>query len=60
VCPRPGKDAFLNAPLLRTRRLALAGMFAGLAWGAGYVDSIPNFEFLTVILFAGGFVLGPA
>ncbi|MEO6462001.1 MAG: hypothetical protein ABIP29_02910, partial [Candidatus Eisenbacteria bacterium] len=56
---RPGKDASLNAPLLRTRRLALAGMFAGLAWGAGYVDSIPNFEFLTVILFAGGFVLGP-
>ncbi len=35
-------------------------MFAGLAWGAGYVDSIPNFEFLSVILFAGGFVLGPA
>ena len=34
-------------------------MFAGLAWGAGYVDSIPNFEFLTVILFAAGFVLGP-
>lgn len=35
-------------------------MFAGLAWGAGYLDSIPNFEFLTVILFVGGFVLGPA
>src|SRR5262245_56220229 len=34
-------------------------MFAGLAWGAGYLDSIPNFEFLTVILFAAGFVLGP-
>src|SRR5689334_12878877 len=34
-------------------------MFAGLAWGAGYVDSIPNFEFLTVILFVGGWVLGP-
>jgi hypothetical protein len=34
-------------------------MFAGLAWGAGYVDSIPNFEFLTVLLFAAGFVLGP-
>ncbi|MGH7724189.1 MAG: hypothetical protein ACREOU_02045, partial [Candidatus Eiseniibacteriota bacterium] len=34
-------------------------MFAGLAWGAGYADSIPNFEFLSVILFAGGFVLGP-
>ena len=57
---RPGKDASLNAPLLRTRRLALAGMFAGLAWGAGYVESVPNFEFLTVLLFAGGFVLGPA
>ncbi len=35
-------------------------MFAGLAWGAGYLDSIPNFEFLTVLLFVGGFVLGPA
>jgi hypothetical protein len=35
-------------------------MFAGLAWGAGYVESVPNFEFLTVILFAGGYVLGPA
>jgi len=45
--------------LATTRRLALAGMFAGLAWGAGYVDSIPNLEFLTVILFAAGWVLGP-
>ena len=42
------------------RRLALTGMFAGLAWGAGYAESIPNFEFLTVIVFAGGWVVGPA
>jgi hypothetical protein len=35
-------------------------MFAGLAWGAGYAESIPNFEFLTVIVFAGGWVVGPA
>lgn len=48
-----------GSTLASTRRLALAGMFAGLAWGAGYVDSIPNFEFLTVILFAAGWVLGP-
>ena len=41
------------------RRLAFAGVFAGLAWGAGYVHLIPNFEFLTVILFAGGWVVGP-
>jgi len=25
------------------RRLAFAGVFAGLAWGAGYVHLIPNF-----------------
>jgi len=34
-------------------------MFAGLAWASGYVESIPNFELLTVITFVGGWVLGP-
>ena len=48
------------ATLTTTRRLALAGMFAGLAWASGYVESIPNFELLTVIVFVGGWVLGPA
>ena len=48
-----------GSSLLTLRRIALAGMFAGLAWGAGYVESIPNFELQTVMLFAGGWALGP-
>jgi hypothetical protein len=48
-----------GSTLASTRRLALAGMFAGLAWGAGYVGLIPNVELLTVILFVAGWVLGP-
>ena len=48
-----------GSSLLTLRRIALAGMFAGLAWGAGYVESIPNFELQTVVLFAGGWALGP-
>ena len=48
-----------GSSLLTLRRIALAGMFAGLAWGAGYVESIPNFELQTVVLFARGWALGP-
>ncbi len=67
--PPPDCGAFLfraqegtfvpGSSLLSIRRLALAGMFAGLAWAVGYTESIPNLEFLTVILFTGGWVLGP-
>lgn len=48
-----------DSHVLSLRRLAFAGVFAGLAWGAGYVSIIPNVEFLTLLLFVGGWVVGP-
>src|SRR5882672_1001364 len=59
VAHSPGRIQVADSYVLSLRRLAFAGVFAGLAWGAGYVHLIPSFEFLTVILFAGGWAVGP-